>query len=47
MKDLKMPFKKDFERQEIYYGDKKGKRFGHKWGPSSVPTNFMNLMCKL
>ena len=26
---------------------KKGKRFGHKWGPSSVPANFMNLMTKL
>ena len=38
---------KDFARQQIYYGNKKGKRFGYKWGPSSVPVNFMDLMAKL
>ena len=27
--------------------DKKGKCFGLKWGPSSVPVNLLNLMPKL
>ena len=31
----------------MFKKDKGGKRFGHKWGPSSVPANFMNLMTKL
>ena len=36
----------DIRRQEIYYRDKKGKLFGHKWH-SSVPANFMDLIYKL
>ena len=32
--------------QKIYCRDEKGKRFYHKWGPSSVP-NLMYLVSKL
>ena len=33
----------DFKRQKTYHRDKKGKRFVHKWGPSSVPANCKNI----
>ena len=38
------PFYQKSIIKETYYSAKNDKRFGHKWGPSSVLANCMDLM---